>query len=158
MTKGNFPGHVLRERREALGYSLADIYVKVHIPPRYASALEDGEFAALGAPTYAQGFLTSYCNFLEIDAEPMLDAYRSATHTPGSNHYAPRVRRNNTVKLDGRPLWVSDLLAWGALCAVLVLCWLTYAAITQPFTEDAENRVDAGVVSIEPPVLFEDEF
>lgn len=158
MTKGNFPGHVLRERREALGYSLADIYVKVHIPPRYATALEEGDFAALGAPAYAQGFLATYCNFLELDAEPMLDACRSETGSHGAGQYPQRVRRNTPANLGGRPLWVSDLIAWGALCAVLVLCWLTYAAITRPFTEDAESRVDAGAVSIDPPVLFEDEF
>jgi cytoskeletal protein RodZ len=158
MTEGSFPGHALREQREALGYSLADIYARVHIPPRYATGLETGDFSVFPAPTYALGFINSYCQFLELDPEPFLAACRAAIRSPQAGHYPVRRRRVANPNPDGRPLWVSDLITWGAICAVLALCWITYAVVTQPFAEDGSGRVDAGSVSIEAPALLDDPY
>lgn len=157
MTEGSFPGHALRERREALGLSLADIYARVHIPPRYTTGLETGDFSVFPAPAYALGFINSYCQFLELDPDPFLAACRAAVRAPQAGQFAPRRRRADPDP-DGRPLWVTDLITWGAICAVLALCWLTYAVLTQPFAQDGAGRVDAGSVSIEPPVLFDENY
>lgn len=152
MSQYDFPGYKLREQREAMGLSLMDAYHETHVPMEYLANLESGKLNELPATTYTAGFLNTYCQVLQLSAEPFivsLRACRAAAPEPAF------FSRSGLASPDSRPLWVSDALTWGAICAILLLGWVSYSVVVKPFAEPADGRVDAGTVAIEPPARFD---
>ncbi|MBN2308554.1 MAG: helix-turn-helix domain-containing protein [Candidatus Hydrogenedentes bacterium] len=150
MTEHTFPGQALRERRDEMGVSVSDVYRATHIPDDFVEALERGSLDALPAPTYALGFLKTYCRFLDLEAEPFLDSYRACTRPAPSGRFLRR-RRDATSPSLLTALWATDMVAWCTVCAILVLGWFAYTVVVRPNAEPAENRVEAGELMI-PPV------
>jgi cytoskeleton protein RodZ len=72
-------GATLRAAREQKGLSVIDIHARLRISERQIHALENDDFSMLPEPTIARGFIRNYAKFLEIDAEPLLAAYRAQT-------------------------------------------------------------------------------
>ncbi len=140
-----FPGHELRAQRVALGLRRRDVFKAVRVPTHFVKALEDGDFEALPAPCYVAGFLRSYCELLGLPAERYIDTFREcspfARHTP-----EPPVRERN--KSNARK---EAVIAWAAICAALLLGWVTYTAVVQPDREITEKRVQAETREIVPP-------
>jgi len=163
MSHAQFPGHALRERREELGYKLSEIYERVHVPVEYVRAFEEGRIDKLPAYTYAVGFLSSYCQFLDLDPELYVDRFRGCTHRqqPASSAGGSQERgRHASLSLSPgtpQPAWLTELIAWGTICAILLLCWVSYSVIVRPFAENAESRVEAGQVERLPLSHFEEE-
>jgi cytoskeletal protein RodZ len=159
MNQAEFPGHLLRERREALGLSRLDVFEHIRVPVQYLEALEDADFRELPCAAYAVGFLASYCQFLGLEPDPFVDHYWSRVREVGATRQATASRffpaRSDSG--EGRPRWMTELIAWGAICGILLLGWLTYAVVVRPLTESTETRVDAGAHEA-PPVHFEEEF
>jgi cytoskeleton protein RodZ len=155
MTGGIFPGGALRKRRELRGMTLQQASEATRVTMQHLAALEAGNLNALPGPTYTRGFITSYCHVLELDPEPFLDRYRACLPP------APRLRAATSVSLDlsspARPRWVGEAMVWGGICAFLLLAWLTYAAMVQPFAKDSGARVEAGVEIRPPQAHFEDD-
>jgi cytoskeletal protein RodZ len=162
MKRSHFPGETLRDRRREKGFTLSQVYEHIKIPPEHLKALEDGRLQAFRVPTYGLGYLNTYCRFLELDPERYLLAYRESCDLPvaPAAHLAPR-----TQAPAERPAWLSEMITWGAVCAFLLLGWLTYSAVFRPVAEDGETRVDAGTVEVEqeleiapPPYHFPEEY
>jgi cytoskeleton protein RodZ len=65
-------GTELRQRREILGISLADIEQHLHIRLHYLKALEAGKVDDLPSLAQGRGMLSNYAHFLELDSEAML--------------------------------------------------------------------------------------
>lgn len=155
MRRTAFPGHVLREQREARGLSLDDVYHHIKVPPEYIKALEESKLKVFRVPTYALGYVASYCRFLELDPERFLLAYREAQSIP----VAPAARAmaapaRQDAAAGERPVWMSELLTWGAVFAAILFIWGAYTlVIVRPMAEEAERRVDAGTFELEivPP-------
>ncbi len=70
-------GAELRDVREHRGMRLADIGAKLKIRPEFLQAIEDGDLAALPAPTYAAGFIRSYAELLSLDPDDILRRFRA---------------------------------------------------------------------------------
>ena len=139
MNLNTFPGHELRERREALGLTADDVFRKTRIPSHYLLALEDAKFRALPAPSYTLGFLKSYCEFLELDARRFVDTFRACVR-PSAVRFLG-MTRNQTKTI---PQWAGEAVAWCAICAIVGLCWLTYSQVFRPQTDPSQGRVQAG--------------
>ena len=155
MSEKSFSGEALHARRVALGFTQADIYRLIHIPCTYIEALEIGNLRALPGPTYARGFLRTYCEFLELDAE----FFEDELHIAMKQAPAPTGTWRPTLKnLENLPTWKNDLATWGAICAVLLLGWLTYSAMIEPWANEAAKRVDAGVEVYVPPANDHEQF
>jgi len=148
MRDTGFPGAVLRERREALGYGLRDAHAAVHIPIEYIQALEEGRLDALPGPTYALGFLNSYCTFLELDPEPFADRYRALAHRSRPDRERKAARPSAPVEAPG---WWGEIATWATICGILLLGWLAYNALVSPIAEDPDARVEAGTIELAPP-------
>ncbi len=141
-TKATFPGHELREQREARGLSLAEVYKRVHIPIRYVQALEQARFEDLPEPCFVGGFLKSYCAFLELSAERFINLYHEA-----ANPTPARLLRN-ARKEPGVPEWRRELVTWAAICAILATGWLAYHVVVRPDAGPGNGRVEAGAPDI----------
>ena len=144
-------GQRLRERREALGLTHEDVYQAIHVPITHLRALESGDGRRMPVSAYARGFLRSYCEFLRLDPEPFLSAY---------DWSAPAARAAATPRPadpgpdDGRPAWLTDVIAWGAVCLLLLLGWFSYSVVFRPAVEDADVRVEAGGAVLESMEFF----
>ena len=150
-----YPGKSLRERREERGLTTGEVYRQIHVPPRYLNALERGDFTQLPEETYAMGFLTTYCRFLELDPDPFIAALQEHCNPitkPG--RFAPK-RADDILR---RPLRMADVATWSAICALLLLAWFTFNTVTQPFTEGEENRVDASTLTAPEQEPFDSRF
>lgn len=67
------PGTTLREARERLGLSVADVANQIKFAPRQIDALEADDFRQLQGATFLRGFVRSYAKILHLDAQPLLE-------------------------------------------------------------------------------------
>lgn len=67
-------GVALREARERLGLSVADVANRLKFAPRQIEALEADDFARLPEIAFVRGFVRSYAKLLQIDSAPLLAA------------------------------------------------------------------------------------
>lgn len=67
-------GTVLREARERLGLSVADVASQIKFAPRQIEALEADDFRRLPEAAFLRGFVRSYAKILHLDTQPLLAA------------------------------------------------------------------------------------
>jgi cytoskeletal protein RodZ len=137
MSQIHFPGNELRERREVLGLSFADVHEMTHVPVSYLRALETSTFNDLPAPAYTAGFLRSYCDCLELAPERFVDLYEAAA-IPQAKYFVARQSARGQ-ELANR---YRNAIAWCAVCAVVATMWFAWSAI---FRIDERGRMDRGV-------------
>jgi cytoskeleton protein RodZ len=74
-------GKILREERERLGLSVADVAALVKFAPRQIEALEADDFKQLPEPAFLRGFVRSYAKILHLDSRPLLELLPEAKMT-----------------------------------------------------------------------------
>ncbi len=65
-------GAVLREKRVAMGLSVADVSAQIRLAPRQIEALEADDFGNLPELPFVRGFVRSYAKLLQLDDQPLL--------------------------------------------------------------------------------------
>src|SRR5690606_19882097 len=75
-------GAVLSAAREQRHWSIEDVSNHLRLSPRQIMALESDDFSSLPEPMITRGYIRNYARLLEINAEPLIEAYRA---------YAPNV-------------------------------------------------------------------
>lgn len=75
-------GAKLKAAREAQGLSLDDVIFRTQVPRSALVALENEDFSAFTSPVYAKSFLSQYSNFLNVDAQPWLEALQPGGFMP----------------------------------------------------------------------------
>lgn len=136
-----FPGNELRQRRENMGVSVYEAYRNTRVPVKYILSIERGDVAALPGECYSVGFLRTYCQFLELEAEAYIDTLRALSRP------APARFPRSRADLERRaPAWVQDAIAWAVIMAVILLGWITYAVVFRPQADVTDNQVSADVI------------
>ncbi|HET6643713.1 MAG TPA: RodZ domain-containing protein [Gaiellaceae bacterium] len=113
-------GSILREARIRHGVELAQVEASTHIRTRYLKALEDERFDLLPGEAYACGFLRTYADYLELDADLFVDEYKARFAPP--EEPLPQLIPRRRIDLPR----LSALVTVGALLAValvVVLAW-----------------------------------
>ncbi len=100
-------GVALRQAREQLGLSVADVAKRLKFASRQIEALEEEDFARLPEMAFVRGFVRSYAKLLQLDPVPLLAALPHAQtalpvetatmEVPFPNVYA--ARRHNIMWL-----------------------------------------------------------
>ncbi len=75
-------GKTLREARERLGLSVADVSGQIKFASRQIEALEADDFQHLPEMTFVRGFVRSYAKILDMDAQPLLAFLPQANADP----------------------------------------------------------------------------
>lgn len=70
-------GSLLKEGREAKGWSISDVVKQLNLAEEILKALENDDFDALPGPVFIQGYLRSYAKILGIDAQPLIETYQA---------------------------------------------------------------------------------
>lgn len=68
-------GKILREAREAKGYTISQIAEITHITSEIIGDLENEKFSNIPAPIYGRGFIKLYCETVGIDPKPLIFEY-----------------------------------------------------------------------------------
>ncbi len=107
-------GQTLREAREEKGLDLKQVAAETRIPERHLLAIENGDFAALPARTYAVGFSRSYARMLGLD-EKLIAADVRAELSIGAEQAGGHVAQfepGDPARIPSRRLaWLSGLAA-----------------------------------------------
>jgi cytoskeletal protein RodZ len=118
-------GYSLRSARERQGIGLPEAELATKIRAKYIRALEEEDFEALPADTYARGFLRTYADYLGLDGEIYVDEYASRFHNaewddePRSVRSRPRrPRRERTIERRGVVLALAGIAIVTALVFV----------------------------------------
>ena len=77
-------GGVLRERRDAMGASLAEVETATRIRQKYLAALESDDWHLLPGEVVGRGFLRNYATYLGLDATELVER-RRAISDPSMN-------------------------------------------------------------------------
>jgi len=86
-------GTILRKRRTLRGHSLEAVHQHTRIPKNMLKALEENDPTPFPAPVYMRGFLKNYCEFLEIEFDPLWAQLAPKTDTPLPTHKAEAAKR-----------------------------------------------------------------
>jgi cytoskeletal protein RodZ len=120
-------GYSLRAARERQGIGLPEAELATKIRAKYLRALEEEDFDALPADTYARGFLRTYADYLGLDGEIYVDEYASRFHNaewedePRLPRNRPRPpRRERTIE---RRAVVLALALIAVLAALVIGAW-----------------------------------
>lgn len=80
-----FPiGVALRRAREGYDLTLEDVAFSLNIRSRYLKALEEGDVSALPGKAYAIGFVRSYAEYLDLNAEKSVSMFKEQVSGPAS--------------------------------------------------------------------------
>lgn len=75
-------GEQLRNARQAHGLSLSQVAAVTRIRQQYLQALEDNRYDDLPSQVQARGFLRAYANYLNMDAESLVNLLQTGDLTP----------------------------------------------------------------------------
>lgn len=106
-------GERLRIAREEKGLSLAQVSSETRIPERHLELIDNGDFDALPARTYAVGFSRSYAKAVGLDPREITEQVRDEL---GRSNPAARVRTANfepgdPARVPSRGLAIASVLA-----------------------------------------------
>ena len=74
-------GLILREKRLEKNLSLGDVEKDICVLKSYLTAIEEGRYKDLPAPTYALGFVRSYAQFLGLDVPALIKQFKKEALT-----------------------------------------------------------------------------
>jgi cytoskeleton protein RodZ len=151
----SFPGNILREKRESLGFSFQDITDHLSIPSDVIQAFESGDARILPKHTFAEGFLRSYCTFLGLEAEMMVAELQlvtkrqkalSAAKESTLSFQLPRLRLPHiSIPISG------EVLAWISVTALLVFGWFVYTTFAPSADPADSNTTQATTIDLRVP-------
>ena len=127
-------GPPLSAARKARGLSAEEVHRHTRLELRIIEALELERIDELGQPVYARGYIRSYARLLELDPQPLIDAYNAASGSSEGESWSPPPLEHREEGHGIRPQWVA--LGLGLLVLALVLFWV--------FGRPAEERTIPG--------------
>lgn len=77
-------GQVLRDAREAQGLTLENAAIRLRLMQRQIEAMEADDFAGLGQPVFARGFVRNYARLLGLAPDPLLARMEGAPAEPAT--------------------------------------------------------------------------
>jgi cytoskeletal protein RodZ len=116
-------GETFRQAREARGFALSDVSEQIHIRSVYLNAIENEDWASIGAPVYTRGFLRTYARFLGLDAEAIVARYNEiAGQAAATATAAAPVSSAGSSDRGGPSVWVIAV----SIVAVLLVGFAFY--------------------------------
>ncbi|HET7833710.1 MAG TPA: RodZ domain-containing protein [Gallionella sp.] len=135
-------GKTLREARERLGLSIADVSSQTKIPARQIEAIESDDFQHLPEMTFVRGFVRCYAKLVQVDTQPLLAALPQPAAGPAKLKPAsvevpfPREHSQQLQRL----IRLAVILVV-AVPAILYAVWHYTAPPAQPETAQVETPV-----------------
>jgi cytoskeletal protein RodZ len=122
-------GSTFKKRREERGFSLKEVENATSIRHGYLQAIEEGHLGKLISPIYAQGFISKYAQFLEMDPEQLLEDHPYVLKVLSEKQPDPQefTLGIGTLEVRGSPggevKWLPNLVWVGASVVTILLGW-----------------------------------
>lgn len=140
-------GSILREARERAGISLQDVSQRTLIPLIRLRALENEDYAQVGATTFVLGYTRSYARFLGLDPQPLLRDLEKILPKPD-----PLMTETPPVALALQVQRRPRSLFWPALIILVILVALVaYVGVTSSSLLSSPTVITPSSVSIREP-------
>lgn len=110
-------GSALRRRRQELNLSIEEVAEKTKIRKTYILAIEEERFEELPGKVYVIGFLQNYARFLDLPAQPLVEAF-NALPDPVPRLTASRTGLRGDILASRRGLQFGKFLP--GLCLVVI--------------------------------------
>lgn len=128
-------GERFRAAREARGLSLSDVSEQIRIRSVYLAAIEDENWAAIGAPVYIRGFLKTYARFLGLDADEIVASFTDRPIPSTVESHEPPSRPSGQpspppVEAAPLPRNLTPILWLAAVVAVALIAFVVYNELT----------------------------
>jgi cytoskeletal protein RodZ len=145
-SNNNFQG--LKAKREALGFSLKDVFRRTRVSVAYLEAIENGDFCLLPESIYAKNFIKSYTRFLDIDSRLILARYEDYLNSLNILENIPVEGVPDKVSLFTRithygTFWAIALILI-VIASVIWLISMQYRPVTD-IMNDSTGKVSASV-------------
>ncbi len=134
-------GALLRESREAQGIALEEVAQRLRLMIRQVEAMEADDFACLGQPVFARGFVRNYARLLGIPPEDLLASMEGAPEQKAVVSHAESPPQHAWLSSPWLILLLLGILLLLAMPVVLYL-WLNSGA--------EESTANAPVVQSTP--------
>ena len=122
-------GTRLKAAREASGWTIEDVLHRTQLPRSAVQALEADDFSAFTSPVYAKSFLAQYSRFLNVDAQPWLEALEPGSFVAGGL-IQPLLHAPSVSPIEKSPASSESRGGWLAVLGLLALsAALVFAAI-----------------------------
>ncbi len=79
------PGNLLKQARQQLELSPAQIAARLRLELKIIVALEENDFQQLPTATFVKGYLRAYAQLVKLNPETVLAAYQRIAPTPMAN-------------------------------------------------------------------------
>src|SRR3989338_7572286 len=133
-------GRTLRETREHLGLSVADVANQIKFAPRQIEALEADDFQHVHEAAFLRGFIRSYAKILQLDAQALLAALPQFETVPTelvpASVDVPFPGAQSLLRQNQFWLYAAGLLA--VIAGVFAL-WNLMSPLKQPKVEQVET-------------------
>ena len=143
------PGVILRKAREERELSIEDVAADLRIELHLLISLESEDYAALGAPVFARGYIRQYALRLGIDPESLVEGYTAAV-----GDVDVQIEPSRVIKLQDTQqvtVWIIALGALVVLVAFLAFWWLG-GSTPDPASRSAGPEDGDGASALPPPV------
>ena len=114
-------GAILRNAREAAGYSIADVAQRLRLSRHHIENLEAERFDLFPVSVFLRGYLTSYARLLGIDSDPLLEAYDRRGFGPPQLHSQDSAR--SPARGSEFTVTVTTLVVIAVLIVLSALWW-----------------------------------
>lgn len=128
-------GKKLRQQRESLGLSLAEIERYTRLRQRYIQAMETGKLDDMPSPVQARGMLSNYAAFLNLDEDKIMLRFAEGLQTRRIERLSkvPQKDPTPTKKRPAKqaPFWrrfITPDLVFGVGVAVVILLFIIWTA------------------------------
>ena len=139
-------GEKLRSAREAKKIAIRDVSRETNIAPTYLVALEEEEFEKFPSETYLIGFLRTYSEFLKLDVEEIIQAYKGYKIGESVTPLEELTKPTRTTL----PMFFSSLsgkvnnyaFIGAAVIAALLLVWIIVKITSSGIDTDSGQSVE----------------
>jgi cytoskeletal protein RodZ len=111
----------LKATREALGFSLADLFRRTRISVVYLQAIENNDFHLLPVPVYAKNFIKTYARALGIDSKPILINYEDYLNSQKGSREGVSKRKSLIRRIASPKIYLGITFV---LIVISIVTWL----------------------------------
>jgi len=146
----NTIGSILREARQANGWTLKDAEKKTGIAKKYLEYLEADDFYKLPGSTYTKGFLERYAEFLKLNPSKIIERWRKEFSQ------SPRKEIPNVLGIKNHPQKILDIKAYLiAAIALLMFFYIGFSIKRVLFTSALEIlNPSQDLITTDPSIII----
>lgn len=140
-------GEKLRQAREARKITIKEVVKETNISPLYLQALEEEKFDRFPSETYLIGFLRTYAEFLKLDVEGIVQAYKGykigESATPLEELTKPTKSNINLAMSSFVNKHRNMLMITGGALALILVIWGIKSLVTSDVDVSGNDSTDA---------------